>query len=80
MNTGPATSREQRPYESDNRQLLQSFCDNGFDGSVGACAIVLGRTPDEIAGMLNDSETIDEDLVMKIQGIARERGINIQHN
>lgn len=77
MDIGNATSREQQTSGPDNRQMLQSFCDNGFDGSVAGCAMVLGRTPEEIDGMLNDDETVDEDLVMKIHGIAQERGIDI---
>lgn len=57
--------------------ILRSLCDDGFDGSVEETALVLGRTAEEIDGVLNGDEPLDEDLEMKIRGIAQERGIAI---
>ena len=61
----------------DQGGLLEAFCRNGFDGSVEETALVLGRTPEEIEGILSGGETLDEDLEMKLRGIAQERNIDI---
>ncbi len=58
-------------------ELLRRFCDAGFNGSLAEAALVLGRETDELQQMLDGEMPVDEDLVMKIQGIAEERGIEI---
>jgi hypothetical protein len=64
---------------SDNeaREMLRAFCDNGFDGNTESAALVLGRPEQELRSMLDGSEDIDEDLLMKLRGIAHEREIDI---
>jgi hypothetical protein len=76
MDIGPAAT-DQTTDNTKARQLLQRFCDNGFDGSVSACALVLGRTEGELGEMLHEDAAVDEDLVIKLRGIADERGIDI---
>ena len=61
----------------DARQMLKAFCENGFDGSIEAAALALGREDDEIQEMLQGDEQVDEDLVMKLRGIAYQRDIDI---
>jgi hypothetical protein len=61
--------------QSDQRLKLKSFCDNGFDGSRSEAALVLGREAEELEKMLDGQMPIDEDLEMKINGIAEERNI-----
>ena len=78
MDVGPAASQEQTTDQRDAQQLLHAFCENGFDGSISACALVLGRTPEELGDMLHEGAVIDEDLVMKLRATADERGINIE--
>lgn len=71
---------ETKMAENDERSgvdLLKNFCDNGFKGDVGETALVLGRTPEEIQSMLRGDMVVDEDLEMKIRGIADERGIDL---
>lgn len=63
--------------ESGARTLLENLCSNGFDGDIGEAAVVLGRTPEELQNILDGDEPADEDLIMKIRGVARERDINI---
>jgi hypothetical protein len=63
--------------EDNARQMLRDLCDNGFDGSINATALALGRDAGELRAMLDNGSTIDEDLVVKIRGIAEERGIEI---
>jgi plasmid maintenance system antidote protein VapI len=62
----------------DARSLLQNLCDAAFGGNVGETAVVLGRTPEEIESILNGDEVLDEDLAMKIRGIAQERGVAVE--
>jgi hypothetical protein len=70
----------ENPQAGDNgRALLQNFCENGFEGDVSRTALVLGRRTDEIEEMLSGgADFIDEDLILKIRGIADERGISIE--
>jgi len=63
------------PEES--REMLQAFCENGFDGSIEATALALGRDDDEIEELLTGENEVDDDLLMKIRGIAQQRHIDI---
>lgn len=63
--------------EMSGRGLLRSYCDKGFNSDLGAAALTLGRTPEEIDSMLAGDMVVDEDLEMKIRGIADERGIDL---
>ncbi len=62
---------------SDGRGLLKDLIDNGFDGSVAATALVLGRDEAHLSAVLDGDLEADEDLLMKIRGIADERNITI---
>ena len=64
--------------QENDKALLQRLCDNGFAGNVEETALVLGRTTEEIEGILQGDEVLDEDLAMKIRGIAEERDIEIE--
>lgn len=52
---------------------LRQLCESVFDGDVAATALALGRDQDQIEHLLTSEDEIDEDLDMKIQGIADER-------
>lgn len=58
-------------------ELLENLSREGFDGDVNNLALALGRPVEEIEDFINGDETIDDDLVMKIRGIALQRGIEI---
>lgn len=60
------------------RQILNKFGDNGFSSDTEKIAIVLGRSADEISAFLSGEKDIDDDLLMKIRGIAKERNIEIE--
>jgi plasmid maintenance system antidote protein VapI len=60
-----------------SREMLQAFCENGFDGSIEATALALGRDDDEIEEFLKGENEVDDDLLMKIRGIAQQRHIDI---
>ena len=65
--------------QSEARSMLRDLCRNGFDGNVGDTALALGREEESIAAALEGDE-IDEDLIVKIRGIAQERNIPIEGN
>lgn len=71
-------ARRQEDEEAGSKALLRNFCDGGFGGSVSEAAVVLGRTPEELEAMLNGDEPVDDDLEMKIRGVAQERGIGLE--
>lgn len=52
---------------------LKELCERVFDGDVAATALALGRDQDQIEQLIASGEEVDEDLDMKIQGIADER-------
>ena len=59
-------------------EMLQKML-AAFDGNKEKLAIALGRTEDEISHALSGNSTaFDDDLVMKMRGIAKERGIDLE--
>ena len=72
-----AESRMAETDEQPSPELLRHFIDNGFESDIGKAAIVLGRTPEELESMLNGEMVVDDDLEMKIRGIADERDIEL---
>jgi len=66
-----------RTSPKESREMLQAFCENGFDGSIEATALALGRDDDEIGEFLTGENEVDDDLLMKIRGIAQQRHIDI---
>ena len=60
------------------QEILRSFCENGFKGDDEKAGLVLGRPPEEIRDMIDGDVDVDDDLVMKVRGIAEERGIQLQ--
>jgi hypothetical protein len=64
--------------ESEGRALLKHLRDAGFEGSDEKLAIALGRPLEEVQGWMSAAEPVDDDVVMKARGIAKERGIKIE--
>ena len=69
---------DQGTTESEGRALLKHLRDAGFEGSDEKLAIALGRPLDEVQGWMGAAEPVDDDVVMKARGIAKERGIEIE--
>jgi hypothetical protein len=57
--------------------MLRAFCERGFAGDTDQAAVALGRDPGDVREMAAGGAEIDDDLVMKMRGIARERGIDL---
>jgi hypothetical protein len=69
---------DQGTTESEGRALLKHLRDAGFEGSDEKLAVALGRPLEEVQGWMTAAELVDDDLVMKARGIAKERGIEIE--
>jgi len=62
------------------RHMMQALRDQGFDSDNEKFAKALGRSVDQVDGMIRGAETIDDDAVMKARGIALNRGIQIERS
>ena len=60
------------------QHMLGALRDQGFDSDNEKLATALGRTIEQVDGMIKGAETIDDDVVMKARGIALHRGIKIE--
>jgi hypothetical protein len=69
---------DQGTSEAEGRVLLERLRDAGFEGSDEKLAIALGRPVEEVQGWVKGTEPVDDDVVMKARGIAKERGIEIE--
>ena len=63
--------------QDDARKLLREFCDSGFNGDQERAGLVLGRPATELREMLDGQLEIDDDLMMKLRGISKERGFAV---
>ena len=64
---------------SNIKQMLADFINEAFDGDANAAAVVLGRDPANIRAILDGETDADDDLGVKIRGIAKERGVELSN-
>jgi hypothetical protein len=64
--------------QEEAKSMLTTLRDEAFDGDNQKFAVALGRTVEQVQGMISGAETIDDDVVMKARGIALNRGIEIE--
>ena len=64
--------------QEEAQHMLEALRDQGFDSDNEKLAKALGRTIEQVDGMIEGSETIDDDVVMKARGIALHRGVQIE--
>jgi hypothetical protein len=64
--------------QAGGHQLLKKLRDGGFEGNDQKFAVALGRPVEEVAAWMSGKETVDDDIVMKARGIAKERNITIE--
>ena len=69
---------DQGTGQSEGRALLKRLRDAGFNGSDEQLALALGRPLEEVEGWMGGAEPVDDDVVMKARGIAKERGLEIE--
>jgi hypothetical protein len=81
-----ATNQEVLNEEVDDRgstqfdalRILRNLRDRAFDSSNDKLALALGRPVEEIQSFTAGGASIDDDIVMKARGIAKERGVEIE--
>lgn len=56
---------------------LNKLLFDGFNGRVDELAVALGRDEVALTDLLRKAGTIDDDLAMKVRGVAGERGISL---
>lgn len=66
--------------QEEARHMIEALRDQGFESDNEKVAKALGRTIEQVEGMISGSETIDDDVVMKARGIALNRGIPIERS
>jgi len=64
--------------QEEAQHMLEALRDQGFDSDNEKLAKALGRTIEQVDGMIKGAEIIDDDVVMKARGIALHRGIQIE--
>lgn len=69
---------DQGTTAGDAARMLQNMLKGGFEGDVKLLAIAMGRSQEEIEHALSgNADAFDDDMVMKMKGIAKERNIEI---
>jgi hypothetical protein len=64
--------------QNEGRAILRRLRDAGFDSSDEKLAVALGRPVEEVEAWTQGMEPVDDDVIMKARGIARERGIEVE--
>ncbi|HZN08967.1 MAG TPA: hypothetical protein VFB65_19395 [Pyrinomonadaceae bacterium] len=60
------------------REIIRNLRDRAFDADDDQLAVALGRTVEQVQAILNGTEPVDDDLVMKARGIALHRGVEVE--
>ena len=80
--TGAASSSNevdnQGTSEQEGRMILRRLRSEGFEDSDEKLAVALGRPVEDVQGWMMGDVTVDDDVVMKARGIAKERGLSIE--
>jgi hypothetical protein len=63
--------------EEQGRAILRRLRDEGFEADDEKLAVALGRPIEEVQAWTSGGAPIDDDLIMKARGIAKERGIDL---
>jgi len=64
--------------QEEAQHMIEALRDQGFEGDNERLAKALGRSIEQVAGFIDGTETIDDDVVMKARGVALNRGITIE--
>ena len=61
--------------QTEAQRELNRLLFDGFNGRVDELAVALGRDEESLTQLLRRAGTVDDDLAMKVKGVAGERGI-----
>jgi hypothetical protein len=76
--TSGETVDDRGTNQAEGRALLKNLRDKGFDASDEKLSVALGRPVEEVTALMGEGEPVDDDIIMKARGIAKERGIEIE--
>lgn len=71
---------DQGTNQSEGRAIIKRLRDKAFDGSNEQLATALGRPLEEVEGWTGGAEPVDDDVLMKARGIAKERGVDVEES
>lgn len=77
-NIGQGAVDDRGTSQTEGREMLKRLRDQGFDASDEKLAVALGRPLEEVQAWTGGSEPVDDDVIMKARGIAKERGIAME--
>lgn len=69
---------DQGTNQAEGRAIIKRLRDKAFDGDNEQLALALGRPAEEVEGWTDGAETVDDDVLMKVRGIAQERGVAVE--
>ena len=69
---------DQGTNQTEGRAIIKRLRDKAFDGSDEQLAVALGRPIEEVEGWTGGAEAMDDDVIMKARGIARERNVEVE--
>ena len=65
--------------EAGGREILRRLRDEGFEADDEKLAVALGRPVEVVQSWTAaGDEPVDDDIIMKARGIAKERGIELE--
>ena len=67
--------------EAGGREILKRLRDAGFEADDEKLAVALGRPVEVVQSWTageGEGEPVDDDIIMKARGIAKERGIELE--
>lgn len=80
-NSGQGAVDDRGTSQAAGREILKKLRDEGFEASDEKLALALGRPVEEVTAWTGDGggdEQVDDDVIMKARGIAKERGLTIE--
>lgn len=60
------------------KDIIRNLRDRAFDADDDKLALALGRSTEQVQAVIDGSEPVDDDLVMKARGIALNRGVEVE--
>ena len=60
------------------KEIIRNLRDRAFDADDDKLAVALGRSTEQVQSVIDGSEPVDDDLVMKARGIALNRGVEVE--
>lgn len=74
---GVGQVRNSSEDQSETRNIIRQVRDEAFDSSDELLALALGRPVEQVRALVEGVEEPDDDVVMKVRGIAEERGVEL---